>query len=175
MLEGSSSEVYRPCLEGASGFWAVRQRRSVSVVQRLMRLRTFWRQGYSVLTRSVSEPQGQIILPQALPCPASCRLQPGLVSIQPAALRFPLQRLPTLWRWGWPNEAPRPVLALQGSLVFNRILLKMLPVSCPESPGMTLWGFSPSHQNPQLEWQPVSAAWGLSRWWDGLSPVWLSF
>lgn len=45
------------------------------------------------------------------------------------------------------TKAARPVLTLQGSLVFSRILLKMLPVSCPESPRMTLWDFSPSHQN----------------------------
>lgn len=58
-------------------------------------------------------------------------------------------------------EAPRPILTPQGSLVFNRLLLKML-TGCPESPSVTLWDFSLSHQNPQLvELQLVNAVLGL--------------
>lgn len=53
-------------------------------------------------------------------------------------------------------EAPRPILMPQGSLVFNRLLLKML-TGCPESPRVTL-----SHQNPQLELQLVNTVLGLS-------------
>lgn len=73
------------------------------------------------------------------------------------------------------TEAPRPVLTPQGSLIFNRLLLKMLLVGCPESPRVTLWDFSLSHQNPQLELQLVNADLGLSRWWDCLSPAWSPF
>lgn len=102
MLEGCSCRVYRPRVERrVSG--AVQQWRSVIMVQRLFTLKASWLQGYSVLMRSVPGPQGQIILPHVLPCPASCRLQPGLVSIQTAALHFRLQSLPTPWGYGRPN------------------------------------------------------------------------
>lgn len=95
-------------IPGMSGFWALWAWRSEFVLQRLLTLRAIWLQDYAVSMRSVPGPH-------ALPCPASCHLQPGLVSFQPAASHFFPH--PGLWQ---------AKLKPQGSLVFNRWLLKML-------------------------------------------------
>lgn len=145
---------------------------------RVIRLRAFWLRGYSLLMRSVSGLWAQIILPHALPLQLPVVYSLGLSASSLLLSTSASRDFPHPGAVAGQTEAPRPVLTLQGSWVFNRILLKMLPwvtqsdtvgfltVSPKSTAGMAALGLSCEAQ--LLEMASVSSQ---PTWPAWLSPI----